>query len=164
MSARRASKEKPMSADGAATPTQPQLITDGPFAGWSTWSNGADPFETSIGPFCYKIGEDNRALCAFEPLPRHLNGGGTIHGGAMMSFVDFSLFAIAHNALRDQHAVTLTCNSEFLSAGNLDGIVYADGEVLRETRSLIFVRGVVRQENRPVLAFSGTLKKINKLP
>lgn len=149
-----------MSADGAANPIQPQVIAAGPFAGWMTWSNGADPYETSIGPFCYKIGDDNRALCAFEPLPRHCNGSGTIHGGAMMSFVDFSLFAIAHSALRDQHAVTLTCNNEFLSAGNLDGIIYADGDVLRETRSLVFVRGVVRQADRPLLAFSATLKKL----
>jgi acyl-coenzyme A thioesterase PaaI-like protein len=93
-----------------------------------------------------------------------LNGGGTIHGGALMSFADFSLFAIAHNALRGAHAVTLTCNSEFLSAGGLDDIVYADGEVLRETRSLVFVRGLVTQDSRPLLAFSGTLKKINTLP
>lgn len=153
-----------MSADGAATPTQPEVIAEGPFAGWTTWSNGADPYESSIGPFCFKVQDDGRALCAFAPQPSHLNGGGTIHGGALMSFADFSLFAIAHNALRGQHAVTLTCNSEFLSAGNLDGIVYADGEVLRETRSVIFVRGVVRQHDRPLLAFSGTLKKINRVP
>jgi acyl-coenzyme A thioesterase 13 len=153
-----------MSGDGAADPTQPTIVTDGPFAGWTTWSNGADPFESSIGPFCFKAREDGRALCGFSPAPSHLNGGGTIHGGALMSFADFSLFAIAHNALRGQHAVTLTCNSEFLSAGNLDGIVYAEGEVLRETRSLIFVRGVVSQQDRPLLAFSGTLKKIHKLP
>jgi acyl-coenzyme A thioesterase 13 len=151
-----------MSADGAATTIRPTIVADGPFAGWTTWSNGADPFETSVGPFCFKVRENGRALCAFEPQTRHLNGGGTIHGGALMGFVDFSLFAIAHNALGNEHAVTLTCNNEFLSAGNLEGVVYAEGEVLRETRSIIFVRGVVTQSDRPLLAFSATLKKIHK--
>jgi acyl-coenzyme A thioesterase PaaI-like protein len=39
-------------------------------------------------------------------------------------------------------------------------LVAAHGEVLRETRSLIFVRGLITQASRPILAFSGTLKKI----
>lgn len=139
----------------------PVTLTEGPFAGWQTWSKGADPYETAIGPFCYKI-ENGEAICAFQPRPDHLNGGGTIHGGALMSFADFSLFAIAHNALQDTKAVTLTCNSEFLSAGTLDGTVTARGDVLRETRSLVFVRGLITQQNRPLLAFSGTLKKISQ--
>ncbi len=148
-----------MSADGA-TPTGPTVIADGRFAGWTTWSNGADPYESVIGPFCFKV-EDGHALSAFEPKPHHLNGGGTIHGGALMSFADFALFAIAHNALSGNvKAVTLTCNSEFIGAGNLDALVEARGEVLRDTRSLIFVRGLITQASRPLLAFSGTLKKI----
>lgn len=153
-----------MAADGAADPGPPTIVAEGPFAGWTTWSNGADPYETLVGPFCFRIADDGRALCAFEPKPHHLNGGGTIHGGLMMGFVDFSLFAIAHAALRGARAVTLTCNSEFISAGNLDGIVSAQGDMLRETRSLIFVRGLVTQSGRTLLAFSATLKKINALP
>lgn len=57
-------------------------------------------------------------------------------------------------------AVTLTCNSELIGAGDLDGWVEARGEVLRETGSLIFVRGLITQRHRTLLAFSGALKKI----
>jgi len=138
-------------------------LTEGPFAGWLTWSAGADPYETAIGPFCFRI-EDGRARSAFQPQRHHLNGGATIHGGALMSFADFSLFSIAHNVLRGAKAVTLTCNCEFLSAGGLDGVVESAGEVLREKRSLIFVRGIVTQRDQPLLAFSGTLKKISAAP
>jgi acyl-coenzyme A thioesterase 13 len=151
-----------MSADGAgdAPIVGAVVLQDGPFKGWSTWSAGGDPYETAIGPFCFRV-DDGKARCAFQPRREHLNGGGTIHGGALMSFADFSLFCIAHNALRDGvKAVTLTCNSEFVSAGDLSANVEAEGEVLRETRSLIFVRGLVTQTSRPLLAFSGTLKKI----
>lgn len=136
------------------------VLTEGPFAGWTTWSTGGDPYETFLGPFCFRL-DGGKARCAFQPRQDHLNGGGTVHGGALMSFADFALFAIAHNALRGAKAVTLTCNCEFLSAGGLDGVIEADGDVLRETRTLVFARGVVSQKARPVLAFSGTLKKIN---
>jgi acyl-coenzyme A thioesterase PaaI-like protein len=147
-------------APAAEAPSGPILLTEGPFAGWSTWSAGGDPFETAIGPFCFKA-EGGRMRSAFQPRREHLNGGGAIHGGALMSFADFALFSIAHNALRDVRAVTLTCNCEFLSAGDLSAVVEAEGEVLRDTRSLIFVRGMVTQASRPLLAFSGTLKKIS---
>lgn len=151
-----------MSADGAgdAPATGPVVLKGGRFAGWSTWSGGADPYETTIGPFCYRV-DGERMRCAFEPRPQLLNGGGTIHGGALMSFADFALFCIAHKELDGGvKAVTLTCNSEFLKAGTLGAIVEAEGEVLRSTRSLIFVRGLVTQLSQPLLAFSGTLKKI----
>ncbi|MBC7767785.1 MAG: PaaI family thioesterase [Phycisphaerales bacterium] len=141
----------------------PVELTEGPFAGWFTWSGGADPYETAIGPFCFKA-DGHSVRSAFQPRREHLNGGGTIHGGALMSFADFSLFSIAHNTLRDARAVTLTCNCEFLSAGGLEGAVESSGEVLRETRSLIFVRGIVTQRAQPLLAFSGTLKKITSAP
>jgi acyl-coenzyme A thioesterase 13 len=151
-----------MSADGGADAQMagPVVLKEGPFAGWSTWSAGADPYETAIGPFCFRM-EGERIRCAFQPRPQLLNGGGTIHGGALMSFADFALFCIAHKALAGGvKAVTLTCNSEFLKAGTLDGVVEAEGEVLRSTRTLIFVRGLVTQLSQPLLAFSGTLKKI----
>jgi len=151
-----------MSADGAqdAPAGQPILLKDGPFAGWSTWSAGGDPFETAIGPFCFRADGD-KVRCAFAPRQAHLNGGGTIHGGALMSFADFALFCIAHKELANARAVTLTCNSEFLKAGTLEGVVEAQGEVLRATRTLIFVRGLITQLSQPLLAFSGTLKKID---
>lgn len=150
-----------MSADGAGDATNARAIVlkEGRFAGWSTWSAGADPYETALGPFCFRV-DGARVRCAFEPRREHLNGSGAIHGGALMSFADFSLFCIAHKELADERAVTVTCNSEFIKAGTLDDIVEAEGEVLRATRTLIFVRGLVTQLSHPLLAFSGTLKKI----
>jgi acyl-coenzyme A thioesterase 13 len=145
----------PTMSSGAVT------VAEGPFAGWTTWSQGSDPYETAIGPFYFRA-DDGRARCAFQPRREHLNGGGTIHGGALMSFADFALFAIAHNALANSHAVTLTFSSEFIGAGGLDGTVEAEGEVIRDTRSVIFVRGLVIQASRPLLSFSGTLKKIGR--
>lgn len=150
-----------MNGDGAAQSNFPGgvTLTEGPFAGWTTWSGGSDPYETLIGPFYFRD-EGGGARCVFEPQRHHLNGGDTIHGGCLMSFADFSLFAIAHNTLRGSHAVTMTFTSEFIGAGGLDGWVEARGEVVRDTRSIVFLRGMVTQAERPLLSFSGTLKKL----
>jgi uncharacterized protein (TIGR00369 family) len=139
-------------------------VTEGPFKGWRTWygQEGGDPFETHIGPLCYKVETDGRVISAFLPRREHMNGSGAIHGGALMSFADFALFAIAHNALTDVSSVTLTMNSEFIAAGREGIIVYAEGEVLKQTRSLVFIRGLLKQEDKPIFAFSGTLKKVGR--
>ena len=104
-------------------------------------ARGSDPFETANGPFCFKI-ENGTARCAFEPRREHLNGGGAVHGGALMTFADFALFSIAYSTLRDVRAVTLTFSSEFISAGDLDGVIEARGEVLREKRAQSFLCAV----------------------
>jgi len=150
-----------MNGDGTpqTTWTRGVTLTEGPFAGWTTWSKGGDPYETLIGPFYFRD-QDGHARCVFEPQRHHLNGGGAIHGGCLMSFADFSLFAIAHNTLKGAHAVTLTFSSEFIGAGAPGERVEAHGEVLRDTRTVTFVRGIVTQAARPLLSFSGTLKKI----
>lgn len=135
-------------------------LTEGPYAGWTTWSKGGDPYETLIGPFYFRAEPDGSARSVFEPVAHHCNGGGSIHGGCLMSFADFSLFAIAHNALNGGHAVTLTFSSEFIGAGKAGELVEARGEVLRDARSVIFVRGIMTQAARPLLSFSATLKKI----
>lgn len=137
-------------------------IADGPFAGWWTWGLGRDPYETYCGPFCYRIEDDGRIRAAFQPQTHHLNGMGALHGGALMSFADFALFAIAHHCLIGQTAVTLTCNSEFIAAGGVDGWVEAEGDVIKETRSIVFVRGLLKQKGTVLLSFSGVLKKLSR--
>lgn len=143
----------------------PIVLTEGPFAGWTTWGGGQDPFETLLGPFAFKEEPGGGVVSGFMPERKHLNGGGAIHGGALMSFADFSLFSIAHNVLKgDVMAVTLTLNGEFAGAGGLEGMVEARGEVVRETGGLLFVRGLITQQGRPLLNFSGVLRKLQNRP
>jgi acyl-coenzyme A thioesterase 13 len=141
----------------------PVTLREGPFAGWQTWGEGGDPYETLLGPFCFREAGPDKMDVAFLPDKRHLNGGGALHGGALMSFADFALFGLAHHHLKGGvNAVTLTFASEFVGAGDLSGPVEAQGEVTRATRSVIFVQGKLVQSGRPLLTFSGTLKKLEK--
>ena len=138
-----------------------KLITEGEFAGWSTWLN--EPFEhDTAGPFYLKEDSDGKMIAAFRAPRKHMNAGGVVHGGALMTFADFALFALAHNSENDGYGVTVAFTSEFLS-GALEGeLIEARGEVMGGGRSITFVRGVITGDGRPVLNFSGTIKKRHK--
>jgi acyl-coenzyme A thioesterase PaaI-like protein len=89
-----------------------------------------------------------------------MNAGGVMHGGCLMTFADFALFAIAHTGEGDDsYGVTVAFTSEFLS-GALEGeYIEARGEIVGGGRSITFVRGMITADGRPVLNFSGTIKK-----
>lgn len=136
-------------------------ITEGEFKGWSTWPN--EPFEhDAAGPFYLKREDDGTMVAAFRAQQKHMNAGGVVHGGALMTFADFALFALAHSGDDDGYGVTVAFTSEFLS-GALEGeLIEARGEVMGGGRSITFVRGVITGDGRPVLNFSGTIKKRHK--
>ena len=90
---------------------------------------------------------------------KHINGGDTIHGGLLMTFADFTLFAIAQDALDTGFGVTISLNGEFIAAGKLDDFVEAKGRVVRSTRSLILVQGEIVVGETTLFTFSGIIKK-----
>ncbi len=142
-------------------PPQPRgtfTATEGEFAGWTTWTR--DTFESHNGPF-WHIEEDGKVRCAFRVENKHLNGLGVVHGGCFMTFADYCLFAFARRELQGS-GVTVAFNSEFLDAAQLGELVEATGEVTRAGGSLIFLRGLATSSGRPLLNFSGTIKRIKK--
>lgn len=140
---------------GDAAPIKPGV---GRLEGYSTWE-GLDPCEDYMGPFYFKKGEDGEVRCAFVAETKHTNSGGTTHGGLLMTFADFSLFAIAQDSLDTGFGVTISLNGEFVSAGNLGDFVEARGRVVRSTRSLVFVQGEVVVGDKTLLNYSGIIKK-----
>lgn len=136
-------------------------ITEGEFKGWSTWPN--EPFEyDTAGPFYLREDDDGKMIAAFRAERKHMNGGGVVHGGALMTFADFALFALADFGDEDGYGVTVAFTSEFLSGGLEGELMEARGEVMGGGKSITFVRGVITGDGRPVLNFSGTIKKIHK--
>ena len=103
--------------------------------------------------------DGDAVLCAFMPQDKNRNGGGNIHGGALMTFADFALFMIAGGMETSVHGVTMTMNCEFVGAAEPAKLLTARGEVVRQGLSVAFVRGIIDDEGRPVMAFSGTIKK-----
>ena len=135
-------------------------VAAGPWAGWYHWEP-VDSFEELAGPFyCQPEGEG--ILSGFLPGAKNCNGGGSIHGGALMTFADFALFMIAGGMETAVHGVTVTMNSEFVGAAQPGRLLLARGEVVYAGGSLVFVRGIISDDGRPVLTFSATIKRLRR--
>jgi uncharacterized protein (TIGR00369 family) len=132
----------------------------GEFAGWRFWEG--DLFETRSGPFFYRREDDGAYTSAFRAEARHMNGGGFMHGGCLMTFADFALFAIATDALDGDHAVTLNLSGDFLGAVPVGALVEARGEVTRGGGKTIFVRGLVTADGNPALSFTGIIRRLSR--
>lgn len=133
-------------------------VTEGEWAGWS-WYPGGDPYEDLAGPFYFKVDADGAPRCAFRAERKHLNGGGFLHGGCVMTFADFSLFVIARKEIEGFPTVTATFNGELVGTAHEGDLVECTGEVVKNGRSMVFVRGLITSKGQPVMAFSSVLKK-----
>jgi uncharacterized protein (TIGR00369 family) len=132
--------------------------TSGEFAGWWTWTR--DHFETQSGPFWHRE-EDGRIRCVLRLEQKHMNGGGAVHGGCLMTFADYCLFALSNKELGGGRAVTVSFSSEFIDAAYAGELLEGHGDVVRAGRSLVFMRGMLSSAGRPILSFSGTMKRIS---
>lgn len=138
-------------------PSRLARIAGGEWDGWYHWEP-VDDFEEHVGPF-YCRPEGDGIVCAFMPRRQNRNGGGNIHGGALMTFADYALFMIAGGMDANVHGVTMTMNCDFVGAAEPGRLLTARGDVIRNGLSVTFVRGVIYDQDRAVLAFSGTIKK-----
>lgn len=137
-----------------------EVAEPGPFQGWLTWA-GLDPWETRTGPFHFRA-EPDGIRCAFLVEQRHLNLMGAVHGGCLMTFADFALFAIAYPVIGGSPAVTVSLQGDFVAAAGEGDRIEATGEVVRAGRSLVFVRGLLHVAGRSILNFSGIIKKLGE--
>ena len=146
----------------AAPPRESRLrpITEGEWAGWSIWHS--DAFEQRAGPFYERVDENGDGISAFRAGPEHMNGGGFMHGGCLMTFADSALFTIARPALGDSFGVTVNLSGDFLASARTGQFIEARGDITRAARSTIFVRGLVTADGDPVLSFTGIIRKVGR--
>jgi uncharacterized protein (TIGR00369 family) len=131
--------------------------------GWYTWRL-LD--ETRFNAFMFRklivrTDPDGKARLRMFPERHHTNLKGVLHGGTVLSLIDVGLFACSRmlGIIEAGTAVTLDLNTQFIGGG-LEGVPCdAVSEVLKETRRLVFLRGIVEQEGELIAAFSGTIRK-----
>jgi len=164
VAALRDATETVMDGGEEQTHSGPRQVTEGEWAGWWTWK-GLDAFEDHAGPFYFRE-DDGKVRAAFRAEKQHMNGGGAMHGGAMLTFADFALFAIGHSTWRGQgntdHHVTVSLNGDFVGPAHVGDLVEATGEVVRAGGSLSFIRGLIETGGKPMMAFSGVVKRVKR--
>jgi acyl-coenzyme A thioesterase PaaI-like protein len=90
----------------------------------------------------------------------HSNLRDQIHGGALAGFIDMALFAAGRSfGVLSGPASTLDMSIQFITGGAIGVATEAHIELLRETGRLLFLRGVVVQDEVMVASFLGTIRK-----
>ena len=97
----------------------------------------------------------------FRVEARHTNPLGICHGGMMATFCDMLLPLSAHRKSAEighRFLPTISLQVDYLAASPLGAWVQGEAEVLRHTRSLVFMQGLVTADDTPVARVSGIFK------
>ncbi|BBK42173.1 thioesterase [Allostella vacuolata] len=121
-----------------------------------------DRYSANLGPFYRKEVEEGRWLFGFRVEERHLNSNSVVHGGCLMSFADEMLGITVHFAAGRRRCATISLNNEFVTAAKLGDWVLGTPEVVRVTKSVVFVRGTLTVDDKIILASSGIWKLLGQ--
>ncbi len=97
----------------------------------------------------------------FRVEKRHTNPMGNCHGGMLATFADMMLPMLAHRqepALRNQFLPTVSLQIDYLAPSPLGAWVQGEAQVLRVTRNLAFIQGLVTADDVAALRVSGIFK------
>jgi acyl-coenzyme A thioesterase PaaI-like protein len=130
--------------------------------GWLRWGF-RDPtrFNSLLGKMIVRVEPNGRVRMRAFPERQHSNLGDKVHGGALLGFIDVALFATSRSAglIEAATSVTLDLSTQFIGAADIGQPLDCVSEVLRTTRRLIFIRGLVEQGEAVVASYSGTIRK-----
>ncbi|GAC1579062.1 MAG: hypothetical protein NVS3B5_12000 [Sphingomicrobium sp.] len=150
-------------SDAPALPEGARPDDDHP--GWFTHGEfRRGSFAAATGRMIFRPLGDGSGQVRMFPTEAHLNLGGSIHGGAVMSFVDMALFMGGRCAgVPRGHYVTLDCSTHFIAKAvpsvPLDAFVRLVGQT---KGGLMFLSGHCAQGELTTHSFTGTLKKIRE--
>jgi acyl-coenzyme A thioesterase PaaI-like protein len=130
--------------------------------GWMRWGfRDATRFNSALGKMIVRAEPDGRVRMRAFPDRSHSNLSNNVHGGALLGFIDVALFATSRTKgiIEAGTAVTLDLSTQFVGAGVVGQPLDLVSEVLRTTRRLVFIRGLVEQGGEVVASYSGTIRK-----
>lgn len=134
--------------------------------GWLKWQMN-DPSRyngTVLGRMLVRSEGEGKARLRIFPEHRHSNLANAVHGGVILGFIDTAMFGASRmfGLIDAGTAVTLDLSVQFIGAGKINQPMDAEVELLKETGRLLFMRGLVIQDDIRIAAFSGTIRKPTK--
>ena len=131
--------------------------------GWRLWEvRDTRRFNGQVvGKLITRVEDNGLVRLRMFPELRHTNLLDIVHGAVTLSLIDISLFTCGHMLGLQGMAgsVTLDLSTQFIGGGYADRPLDAVAEVLKETKRLVFLRGLVEQGDHKVAAFSATIRK-----
>jgi uncharacterized protein (TIGR00369 family) len=123
--------------------------------GWKIINN--TPFGELVGPI-WLLETSERTRWGFVVAPKHLNRAGNLHGGMLMTFADQSMAMTARKASGDKRHATIELNIQFIDAVRLGQFVEAHANIVRATRSVVFMEVKMFVGERLVVSANGIWK------
>jgi uncharacterized protein (TIGR00369 family) len=140
-----------MSASPKPTPPVPEGFRTRNFGGGFIAVNG--PLYARRNEAGFQLG--------FRVEERHCNPMGICHGGMMATFCDMLLPVSAHvlsKEVAERFLPTINLQIDYLAASPLGAWVQGEAQLLRATRSLVFMQGLVQADGVNVARVSGIFK------
>ena len=89
----------------------------------------------------------------------HINAGGVTHGGFIMSMLDSGMGTAAHQVI-EGNAVTISLNTNFIGGSKAGDKIIGLAKIKKKTRSLIFMYGQLKCEDKLLASAEGIWKII----
>src|SRR5579864_8836194 len=125
-------------------------------AGWERVK--AHNFGELVGPI-WRRGDPLFGFVATEKHANHIN---IVHGGMLATFADQSMGMTAMRATGGKTHATIELTMQYIAAVKIDEFVESHCEVVRITRSIIFMRSMLKVGDRIVASASGVWKILEK--
>jgi uncharacterized protein (TIGR00369 family) len=132
--------------------TSTAQIFDPAAAGWTLIER------TGFGDVAGPLWRKGDAAFGFVAARKHLNLNDVVHGGMIATLVDQAMGMTAMRANNNKRHATIELSVQFIGAVRLGEFVEAHCEVVRLTRSIIFMRSKAVVDERPVAIASGVWK------
>jgi uncharacterized protein (TIGR00369 family) len=96
----------------------------------------------------------------FRVSEQHANLGGVLHGGMLATFADTLLpYAAMYQALGGRRFLpTISLQIDYLAPAAIGAWVQGEAQVLRMTRNMLFMQGMITADDAPIARVSGIFK------
>ena len=115
-------------------------------------------FMKHLGGLELKQISDTRYEFIVEVKEMHLNTGKIAHGGFLSTIADTGMGTAAHKVAGDKRCVTINLNMKFISAGQLGDKLKGNVNILKKTKTLVFINCEISNDKDIVVSASGTWK------
>ncbi|GLK80521.1 PaaI family thioesterase [Methylopila turkensis] len=128
--------------------------------GWERFPD--EGFIDLVGPIFTRRADGPLRSFGFVAERKHANLIGVVHGGMLMTLADRALGVSAWDAAGSKPSVTIQFDMQFLSSAKMGDFVSVAPEVVRLTRTLVFMKGSLQVDDRLVAAASGIWKILER--
>ncbi len=115
-------------------------------------------FMKHLGGLSFRKIDDNNYEFSGKIQDMHLNTGGIAHGGYLATIADAGMGTAAHMIASGKRCVTINLEIKFLSAGKLGDDLAGKVQILKKTKTLIFINCIISNSKEIVSSASGTWK------